>query len=128
MVSMAESVASIASGISAALGGPYQAATVTRWTDAEYDEGGSIVTPAQPVNRACKAQVSIPTAQARIADGFTEKEVWVIILAASLAGDLDTDMSVSIDTGPFAGTSWLLKAPLSLDSMGVTWKAKGSPA
>lgn len=92
---------SIAAGFSAALDGPYHAAIVLTSTDAIYDDGGSIVTPGDVLERECLCQVdSVPEAM-RQSDGYTDQDVRLLII--KLDGSLDTDAEVEVTAGPHAG-------------------------
>lgn len=115
--------AGIATGISAAFGGPYFPARVITVTDAVYDAGGSIVTPGTPVYRACQAQVDAATEAMRSADGFTERDVRILILAATLAGPIDTDARIEVLAGPNAGVYSIQS--VDADTMGAYWELRG---
>lgn len=86
--------ASVATAVSAAVGGPYFPGKVHTVTETEYDDGGSILTPGQPVERDCMVQVDAVTEAMRQAEGFTDRDVRLLVIG--LAGDLDTDALVEV--------------------------------
>lgn len=74
-MSMAQALADIALGFSTVLGGPYHDA-VAKWTGTPVtDDGGSIVTPGEPVAKSCSVQVDSATEAMRLQDGFREKDI-----------------------------------------------------
>jgi hypothetical protein len=115
-----DAFAGIAAQISQAFGGPYHAARVITSTPPEYDEGGSIVTPGQVVERACLCQVDAVT-EAMRTEGFTQGDVRLLIIR--LAGDLDTDARVSVDAGPHEGV-YSIQA-VSRDPLAVYRECRG---
>ncbi len=103
MTDVAAMFAQIATGISAAFGGPYFAARIITSTGEVRDAGGSITTPGTPVYRTCQAQIDACTEAMRAADGYSAKDVRVLVLAATLAGEIDTDAYIEMLAGPDAG-------------------------
>jgi hypothetical protein len=87
------------------------------------DSGGSIVTPGTPIEKACSVQVDAVTEAMRLADGFTDKDMRLLVLTATLDGDLDSDATVEVLAGPHAG-SWAL-ASCDRDPMGVYFECRG---
>ena len=51
-----------------------------------YDDGGSIVTPGQSIQYLCKVQVDSASQAMLEADGFTDTDVRLIVLAPWPAG------------------------------------------
>lgn len=96
--------ASIALGISSAFGGPFHDAEVTDQADATTDVGGSIVDPGSAVTRSCSAQVDACTEAMRAAEGYADKDVRIIILAATLEGPLGTDATIEMLEGGTVGS------------------------
>lgn len=125
-VTMAQAFASIAQGFSAAGLGCFYDATV-KWPGTPVtDAGGSIVTPGTPVEASCSVQVDQVTEAMRQADGFTDRDVRLLVLCATLEPDLDTDAVIEVSYGPNAGT-WML-ASCAKDPAGIYWDCRGRRA
>lgn len=121
-MSLAETFAGIAAGFAAAVGGPFEDVTV-RWPGIPTrDAGGSITSPATPVAKTCKAQFDIVTEAMRTDPAFLEKDVRILVLAATLDGMLDTSVKVVVATGPNAGT-WSIET-CNRDSVGIGWECR----
>lgn len=122
-MSIAEAFAMIAQGFSAAgLGAFYDAKA--KWPGTPViDAGGSIVTPGTPIAKDCSAQVDSVTEAMRQAGGFTDKDVRLLVLTATLDGDLDTGATVEVLDGPHAG-SWML-ASCDRDPCGIYFECRG---
>jgi hypothetical protein len=88
-----------------------------------YDDGGSIVTPGTPVIRSCSAQVDAATEAMRLADGFTEADRRILVLSATLDGEITTDERIQILDGPFAGT-WGIES-VTRDPAAIYWELRG---
>lgn len=115
--------AGLAQGFSEQFGAPYHGA-VARWPGVPVvDDGGSIVTPAAPVQKTCKAQVSAPTQAMRTDADFRQTDMALHVLAASLDGTLDTDAKIVIATGPHAGT-WELRS-VAKDAAAIGFSCRG---
>lgn len=125
-MSIADAFADIAQGFSAAgLGAFYDAKA--KWPGtATFDSGGSIVTAGTPIQFACSAQVDAVTEAMRLEAGFSEKDVRVMVLRATLEVDLDTDAIVQVLDGPNAG-SWSIQS-IGGDPCGVSWECRGRAA
>jgi hypothetical protein len=95
---LAAAFASIAAAVSSAYGGPYFPGKVHTVSDTTYDDGGSILTPGQPVVRPCLVQVDAATEAMRQSAGFTDTDVRLLVIG--LAGDLNTDATVEVLPGP----------------------------
>jgi hypothetical protein len=118
----AQAFASIATGIAAQFGGPFQEVTV-RWPGAPiYDDGGSIITPGAPVSLTCKAQFDVPTEAMRSDPGFLERDMRLIVLAATLAAPLDSAAKVVVASGEYAGT-WSLETCQG-DPVGIGYECR----
>jgi len=117
-MTIARFFADIAIGLSAALGGPFHAAQVIDQAGGGYTEGGS-TRAGYPLFRDCRAQVDIVTDGMR-GDGVADGTAQVLILAASLDGDLDGDARLRLLAGPHRG-DWLLSA-VTRDPAGAYWQ------
>ena len=104
-------------------GGPFIAVTA-HWPGTPVtDAGGSIVTPAVPVNLPCKAQFDAATQAMRLTEGFVETDVRILVLSASLARALDEKARIIVASGERAGT-WALLS-VTRDPVGIGWEARG---
>lgn len=119
---MAETVAAIALQVSRATGVGYVAATAV-WPGTPVMVGGSIVTPGTPVEKSCQAQIDRADEAMRAEAGFTERDMRVLILLATLDGELDTDARLIVSAGPHAGT-WSLQS-VGKDAAGTHWRCRG---
>jgi hypothetical protein len=125
-VSLAEAFAGIAVAFSrAGLGAFYD--SEARWPGVPVtDAGGSIVSPGVPVAFPCSAQVDVVTEAMRSEAGFRDKDVRLIVLAAGIGRQLDTDAVIDVQAGPSAGTYSVQSA--SLDPVGSHWDCRGRRA
>jgi hypothetical protein len=114
--------ASLATAFSDQFGGPFEDAVAWWPGDATYDDGGSITSPGTPVSLDCKAQFDGVTQDMRSDPGFLQTDVRVIVLAASLAGTLDTLARINVASGPNAG-SWELQSA-ALDPARIGWECR----
>lgn len=115
-------MADIALGFSAALGVGYHDA-LAKWPgEAVYDDGGSIQTPGTPIAKTCSVQIDAAT-EAMRSEGFTDGDMRLLVLAATLDGDMDTDARVEVLAGPHVGT-WLV-ASVERDPAGIYWQCRG---
>lgn len=122
-MNMAQAFADIALGVSAAMGGPYHPA-LARWPGvAVYDDGGSIVQPGVPVEKFCQVQVDAATESMRASEGYTDRDMRLLVLAATLDGDMDTSATVEVLEGPHAGP-WMVSG-VDRDPAGVYWECRG---
>ena len=115
--------ASIAGAVSAQYGGPYHPALAIWQTDPVLDDGGSIIDPGGVLEIDCSAQGDSTTEDMRRSEGYSEKDIRIIVLG--LAG-LDTDATLTIATGPHAG-SWTLQS-CDRDPVGVGFVCRGRQA
>jgi hypothetical protein len=122
---IAAAFAQIMVAASGALGAGYWPA-VARWPGTPVMEGGSIVAPGTPVEKTCSAQVDAATDAMRSEASFTDGDVRLLILAATLGGSMDTDARVQITAGPHAG-QWLV-ATVARDPAGIYWECRGRRA
>lgn len=121
-----QAFAHIAQGFSAAgLGAFYDGKA--KWPGTPTtDSGGSITAPGTPIEKACSVQVDAVTEAMRQAEGFRDKDMRLLVLAASLDGDLDSDATVEVLGGPHAG-SWIL-ASVDRDPCGIYFECRGRKA
>lgn len=85
--------------------------------------GGSIDTPGTPTERECSVQVDAVTEAMRLADGYTDKDMRLLVLTATLEGDLNTDATIDVLAGPHMG-EWML-ASCDRDPCGVYFECRG---
>lgn len=71
---------------------------------ASYGGDGTLQMGSAP--RDCRAKVDSATERMRQADGFTESDRAIFILAASLAGEVTTDCEITILQGDYAGKTF----------------------
>lgn len=115
--------ASIAGSFSQMAGGPFVDA-VAKWPGTPtYDSGGSIVLPGAPTSYACRAQFDAPTQQMRAAEGFLQTDVRILVLATSISRVLDTAATITVASGPNAGTWAILTC--QRDPAGVGFECRG---
>lgn len=119
---LAGAFTSIALKVSAATGAGYFDA-VARWSGVPVMEGGSIVTPGTPVEKSCSVQVDSVTEAMRAAEGYSDQDMRLLVLATTLDGELDTDATVEVLAGPHIG-AWQL-ATVSRDPAGIAWECRG---
>lgn len=118
----AEAFASLAT----AFGAPFHAGKA-RWLGSPvYDDGGSIVSPGTPIVKDCTVQVDAVTEAMRAQEGYKDLDVRLLVLTASLAGDLDTRATVEVLTGPHAGRYSVQS--VGRDPVGVAWDCRGRRA
>lgn len=123
---LAGAFADIALSISSVLGGPYHDA-IAHWPgEPTTDDGGSIVSPGTPVAKSCSVQVDGVTEAMRSTDDYQDKDMRLLILAATLDGDMDTDAQIEVLAGPHVGT-WMV-ASVNRDPAGVYWECRGRVA
>lgn len=117
--------ANIALSVSSAFGGPFHDAEVTDQAEAVTDDGGSIIDPGEPVVRSCSAQVDACTEAMRSAEGYTEKDVRIIVLAATLEGGITTDSEIEMLEGDTLGRFSVQS--VDHDTMGAYWELRARP-
>lgn len=130
-MNMAAAFTGIALGFSAAMGGPYHPGTVHWSGEPEYDDGGSIISPGIPVERPCSVQIDAVTDAMRGQDGYTDKDVRLIILAPTLDGPLNTDARVEVQAGIDVPADWVgfwSVESVDRDPLGIGWSCRGRRA
>jgi hypothetical protein len=125
-VTIPQAFARIATAFSAAGLGPFHRSRVITTSGAVYDDGGSIVTPGQVLQRDCMIQVDSVTEAMRAQEGYTDRDVRLLVLSATLAGVLDTAATVDVLEGPNQGVYSLQTCVR--DPMGVYWECRGRAA
>lgn len=124
----AEAFAAIAQGFSASFGGPFYPGKLHWPGSPVYDDGGSIVTPGAPVEHDCMVQIDAVTEAMRLQEGFTEKDVRIIILAPALARPVDTDAEVEVLPGPAVPVQhvgrWSIQSE-TMDAVGCAFDGRG---
>ena len=119
--------AGLAQNISAMFGGPFVSARVIDQAADDFDDGGSIPdNPADPTYRPCQLQVDNVTDAMRQSEGYSEGDVRVLILSATLTGSLDTDATVEVLDGPYAGL--MLVSSISRDPAAIYYEGRGRRA
>lgn len=122
-MSIADAFAGIAVAFSRAGLGPY-VDSFAEWPGMPVtDSGGSIVSPGTPISLPCQCQVDAVTEGMRAEAGYRDKDVALLVLCATLAGELDTDATVNVTAGPNAGL-WSVQS-VAKDSMGTHWLCRG---
>lgn len=127
----ADAFAEIAASLSAEFGGPYHAGKLIWQTEAEYDDGGSIVTPGGTEEFECRVQVDAVTESMRLEAGYTDKDVRLIILASGLTRPVDSDAVVEVlpgdDVPALHVGRWSVQSG-STDPLGVAFDGRGRRA
>lgn len=118
-----QAIADIALGFSTVLGVGFHDAVATWPGEAVYDEGGSIVTPGTPMSKSCSVQVDAATENMRTAEGYTDKDMRLLVLAATLDARMDTAAQIEVLAGPHEGL-WMISS-VDLDAAGVYWECRG---
>lgn len=126
LVTIPAAFAKIAVAVSNAGLGPY-VNSFAEWPGVPVvDDGGSIVSPGEPISRPCKVQVDRVTEAMRQAEGYRDKDVSLLVLCETLEGDLDTDATLNVTAGPNAGR-WSVQSA-DKDTMGTYWLCRGRRA
>lgn len=122
-MTLAQELAAIALGVTTELGGegPFFSAVVRSDGGPMYDDGGSIATPGAVVGRSCVAQIDSVTEAMRNAEGFTDRDMRILILG--LNGPLDTSHVIEMIDGPNVG-AWTLQSAVT-DPAGIGWECRG---
>lgn len=123
--------ASIANRISAVMGAPFwDGVVLIDGSPGGYDDAGVFQPGAAPTEHACRAQIDGADEYMKASQGYTDKEVQIIVLTAGLGVSLNTDATVRIDDAKapamFRGT-WLVSS-LTLDPAGIGWGGKARRA
>lgn len=113
-------------GVFAAAFAPvYLPGRVHRYAPPVYDDGGSIVPGAAPELIDCRVQVDACTEAMRAAEGFTDRDVRLLVLAAGV-GVLTTDDRVEVLSGPNAGV--YLVQSVGRDPAGAAFECRARPS
>jgi hypothetical protein len=119
---LADAFAQVATAVSSAFGGPYHAGKL-RFPGEPVMDGGSIVSPGTPEEYDCRVQVDAVTEAMRGQDGFTDKDMRLLIIAPDLARAVDTSATVEVLSGPHAGV-WMI-ATNAKDVLGFAFDGRG---
>lgn len=112
--------ASIAAGFADRFGAPFVDA-VAWWPGTPVkDAGGSITSPGTPVQYPCRAQFDAPTIAMRQAEGFTEQDARILVLA--FEATLDDKAEIRVASGDNAG-QWRLLT-VTRDPAGVGYECR----
>ena len=98
---------------------------VHRYDAPQFDDGGSIVPGSEPELIDCRVQVDACTEAMRAAEGYTEKDVRLIVLREGV-GPLTTDDRVEVLSGPCAGV--YMVQSVGLDPAGAAFDCRARPA
>jgi hypothetical protein len=113
----------LAVAFSGAFEGPFYDAKVKYAGVPAYDAGGSITGRTGASERVCQAQVDLTTEAMRRSENYQDGDMRIYILTSTLAGALDTDMTISILGGPHIG-NWMI-ASVGTDPVGIGWECLG---
>lgn len=88
-----------------------------------YAAGGRL--QRTPSRRTCRAQVDRCTERMVATEGYTDTDQAIYILADTLEGGVDTDCSVEMLEGPYAGQVFRLASPIDRDPAVAYHLARG---
>lgn len=123
---MAALFGSISAGLSQAFGGPYHAGEIPGVAVAgHYDDDGNWIpgTAGEPI--PCMVQVDQATEAMRQADGYTDQDRRMLVLAQGVPS-ITTDDRINITGGPFVG-EWMI-ASVVRDPFAAYWELRGRRA
>ena len=107
----------------AAFGALYLSATLHRsGTEPIYNSEGVITGYSGGADISCRAQVDACTYAMRQADGYSEGDVSIIVLADGLGVSMSTDMQITV-----RGQRWMI-ASADLDAAASHWICRGRAA
>lgn len=118
-----DAFAQLATSFAEQFGAPFIEATAVWPGVAVKDAGGSIVSPGVPASLACRVQFDATTQAMRTDAGFLSTDVRILVLAATLAANLDDTAKIVVASGRYAGT-WTLLSCQS-DPAGIGWECRG---
>ncbi len=118
----ADIFASLATGFAEQFGAPFIEVTAVWSGAADFDTGGSIITPGVPIEKLCRAQFDVPSEGMRNDPGFLSRDVRLIVLAGTLDGALDSAAKIVVAGGEHAGT-WSLES-VTGDPAGIGWECR----
>lgn len=128
---LADAFAQIAVAISGAVGGPYHTGKL-HWPGVPVvDDGGSIVTPGEPVEFDCMVQIDQVTEAMQREAGYTDRDVRLLVLAPGLQRRVDTDATVEVLPGasvPADHVGFWSVASSSQDVLGFAFDGRGRRA
>lgn len=103
------------------MGGYYLPAILTT-SERGYAGDGSMTT--ETTSTACQARVDSATERMRQADGFTQTDRAIFVLASGLDVEVTTDHEVEITEGPYAGSTFRI-ASVDRPPAGSYWLCRG---
>ncbi|WP_066114922.1 MULTISPECIES: hypothetical protein [unclassified Blastomonas] len=115
--------ANIAARMSGAIGAPFIDATAEWPGTPTLTPGGSIATPGTPVIIPCRVQFDAVTHAMRARDDYQDRDVRILVLGSSLSRPIDSEATITVETGPYAG-SWLLRS-VTTDPAGIGYECLG---
>lgn len=92
--------------------------------ESTYDTKGNLSLSGTP--RPCRAQVDRCTERMVNAEGYTDTDRAVYVLATSLEGDVLTGQIVTVTTGPYAGAAFRVSSPVDRDPAAAYWLFRGA--
>lgn len=75
--------------------------------------------------RACRAQVDRCTERMVAAEGYTDTDRAIFVLAATLEGELQTGSEITVLEGDYAGVPFRTASPIDRDPGAAYWLARG---
>lgn len=113
-------------GVFAAAFAPlYLPGYVHRYEAPSFDDGGSIVAGNEPDMIDCRVQVDRCTEAMRQAEGYTDRDVRLLVLREGV-GALTTDDRVEVLSGPCMGI--YLVSSVEVDPAGAAFDCRARPA
>lgn len=107
-------------------GSIYLGGTLTRVTVTPDGTGGATTSEA---SQPCRLQVDAVTEAMRLASGYTEKDVRIIVLQSGVdGGDIDSDCTITVLEGPRTGEKFMVTNPINTDPASSYWECRGTPA
>jgi len=100
----------------------YLRATVTQRVQTTDDRGNL---RNEATDRPARVQVDAATERMRQSEGYTADDRALLVLAASLNGDLQTDCLVTVHEGPYQGATFRVASPVDRDPCAAYWSARG---
>lgn len=95
MLNLPQAFLGVAQMAAAAFGAPFYVGRIIAPGTAIFDEGGSIITPAEPTDRACMVQIDTVDERNR-PEGWGDRDYRFLLLSASFAGTVDSDASIEV--------------------------------
>lgn len=116
----------LAAVFGAAFGSVYLPGKVHAPAAPVFDEGGSIVPGAAPTEFDCRVQPDKVSERMRATDGYTDKDIALIVLTSGLGTAIDTDCRIEVLSGMHSGL-WMIDMA-DLDAAGSHYMCRGRRA